>query len=134
MKKESDRWKIRGAGNGAAEDEGSASHGGIIQCRKEEASMSGEILVGEGREIRKVADEAFVKAMSRVPERMEERLRFMTREHHAVRDFVVRELPRCGGRATADVRTGAESKHEAGKPQERSFALPATAGRLRMTT
>lgn len=96
--------------------------------------MSGEILVGEGRKIRRASDEAFVKAMEKLPERMEARLRFMTREHHAVRDFVARELPRCGGRAAADVGTGAESKHEAGKPQERSFALPATAGRLRMTS
>lgn len=130
MKKGGDRYKIRGAGNSAAEDEGSASHGGMIQARREEGRMSGEILVGEGREIRRVSDEAFVKAMERLPERMEARLRFMTREHHAVRDFVVRELPRF---VTASSRAGSESRREVREPKERSFAARPADAPLRMT-
>ena len=56
--------------------------------------MSGRILVGEGREIRQIPDEEFVKAQEQMPAHMQARLAFMSREHHAVRDFVVRELPR----------------------------------------
>jgi len=56
--------------------------------------MSGALLVGAGREIRRVPDDAFVQAMQDLPARMAARLAFMTRDHHAVRDFVVREMPR----------------------------------------
>jgi hypothetical protein len=58
------------------------------------AEMSGTILVGSGREIQRVADDAFVQGIKGLPLRMEARLAFMTRDHHVVRDFVVREMPR----------------------------------------
>lgn len=54
--------------------------------------MSG-ILVGEGRDIRKIPDDEFVKAMKQLPERMAKRVEFMSRDHHVVRDFVVHEMP-----------------------------------------
>jgi hypothetical protein len=56
--------------------------------------MSGTILVGAGREIRRVPDDAFVQSIKRLPARMVSRLAFMTSDHHLVRDFVVREMPR----------------------------------------
>ncbi len=56
--------------------------------------MSGTILVGAGREIRRVPDDAFVQSIKGLPERMTSRLAFMTCDHHVVRDFVVREMPR----------------------------------------
>lgn len=56
--------------------------------------MSGQILIGEGREIRAIPDDEFVGAMGRLPEHMASRLSFMSAEHHAIRDFVVREMPR----------------------------------------
>lgn len=56
--------------------------------------MGGQIIVGEGRELRTVSDDAFVNAIRNLPERMTQRLAFMAREHHTIRDFVVRELPR----------------------------------------
>ena len=59
-------------------------------------------MVGNGREMRKVPDEEFVNGMKRLPERMAERLAFMSREHHAVRDFVVREIPRKGRPVSPD--------------------------------
>lgn len=108
--------------------------------------MSGEILVGEGREIRKVSDEGFVKAMEKLPERMTGRLAFMTREHHAVRDFVVRELPRsatAGGLHRKSVKTKRDSSSQrtglrmtSPRPeqvQERSFAARPADAPLRMT-
>ena len=55
--------------------------------------MNGTILIGDGREIRRVPDDAFVRAMEGLPARMASRLAFMTRDHHAVRDYVVREIP-----------------------------------------
>jgi hypothetical protein len=55
--------------------------------------MSGTILVGTGREIRRAPDDAFVQSIKGLPARMVSRLAFMTGDHHLVRDFVVREMP-----------------------------------------
>ena len=54
------------------------------------------ILLGRGRKIVQLPREEWEEQLSHVPARHEERLRFMTREHHRVRYFVVRELPRVG--------------------------------------
>ena len=56
--------------------------------------MSGRILVGQGREIQRIAGDQFVNAVNHLTDGMAARLAFMSREHHTVRDFVVRELPR----------------------------------------
>lgn len=56
--------------------------------------MSGQILVGVGKEIHAVPDADFLEALREIPSRMASRLAFMSREHHIVRDFVVREMPR----------------------------------------
>ena len=56
--------------------------------------MNNHVLVGIGREIQSAADNVFLKSVKSLPTRMATRLAFMTREHHTVRDFVVRELPR----------------------------------------
>ena len=58
--------------------------------------MKATILMGVGREIHSVPDRAFVKSIKGIPARMAARLAFMTRDHHKVRDFVVRELPKEG--------------------------------------
>ena len=55
---------------------------------------SGHILMGIGEEIRTLPDEAFVQSVKGLPTRMASRLAFMSADHHVVRDFVVRELPR----------------------------------------
>lgn len=56
--------------------------------------MSSDILVGVGRDVRSVPDVGFVKSVKSLPARMKSRLAFMSSDHHIVRDFVVRELPR----------------------------------------
>jgi len=56
--------------------------------------MSSHILLGVGRDIHAKQDDAFVKSVKGLPARMASRLAFMSRDHHTVRDFVVRELPR----------------------------------------
>ena len=56
--------------------------------------MSGNIIVGEGRKLRRIPNNAFVNSMKHLPENMAKRLAFMSRDHHTVRDFVVREMPR----------------------------------------
>ena len=55
--------------------------------------MGSHILLGVGREIQSAPDDAFIKNVKDLPTRMKSRLAFMSREHHAVRDFLVRELP-----------------------------------------
>lgn len=56
--------------------------------------MSGHVLIGVGREIHSVPDDAFQNSLKALPARMASRLAFMSRNHHSVRDFAVRELPR----------------------------------------
>jgi len=56
--------------------------------------LSGQIILGRGKELRAIPDDAFLSAMHHLPEHMAERLAFMSRDHHTVRDFVVREMPR----------------------------------------
>ena len=56
--------------------------------------MSSDILVGVGREMRFVSDAVFIKSVKTLPARMKLRLAFMSPDHHRVRDFVVRELPK----------------------------------------
>jgi len=60
--------------------------------------MGSNILMGVGREIRPVPDDAFIRSVKGLPARMATRLAFMSHDHHAVRDFVVRELPGGAGR------------------------------------
>ena len=56
--------------------------------------MSGQIIVGKGRELRRISDDAFQSVMDHLPEHMAKRLAFMSSDHHTIRDFVVREMPR----------------------------------------
>jgi len=57
-------------------------------------TMGGQILVGVGQEIHAVQDGDFLESLESLPSRMASRLAFMSREHHMVRDFAVREMPR----------------------------------------
>jgi hypothetical protein len=59
--------------------------------------MGSQILMGVGREIRPVPDDSFIEGVKGLPARMTTRLAFMSHDHHTVREFVVRELPRRGG-------------------------------------
>ena len=56
--------------------------------------MSEVILVGRGKEITSIAREAWEGKLAGAPARIGARLAFMSAEHHLVRNFVVRELPR----------------------------------------
>ena len=58
--------------------------------------MSGTILMGRGRQIIKIPHKEWERHSSTVPQHSETRLGFMSEEHHLVRYFVVRELPRTG--------------------------------------
>ena len=58
--------------------------------------MSSHILHGVGYEISSIPDDGFREALRNTPARMATRLAFMTRQHHLVRDFAVREIPRHG--------------------------------------
>jgi hypothetical protein len=54
------------------------------------------ILAGRGREIVRIPRAHWEAHLAEVPERMRPRLAWMSKEHHAVRYFVVEELPRLG--------------------------------------
>lgn len=58
--------------------------------------MSETILVGRGSQITSIPRPEWEGQLSKVPEAMKTRLSFMSKEHHLVRYFVVRELPRTG--------------------------------------
>ena len=58
--------------------------------------MSETILIGRGRQIASMPRRQWEQQLSTVPGSMKTRLAFMTRQHHLVRYFVVRSLPRIG--------------------------------------
>ncbi len=58
--------------------------------------MSETILIGQGRLLTSIPRSQWQEQLSRVPAAMKIRLSFMTRQHHLVRYFVVRSLPRIG--------------------------------------
>ncbi len=59
--------------------------------------MEETILIGRGRELTTILRSQWEAQLSMVPQSMKTRLSFMTRRHHLVRYFVVRNLPRSGG-------------------------------------
>ena len=58
--------------------------------------MERAILIGRGRQVSEIPREVWESGLSEVPKMVGARLAFMSDEHHAVRNFVVRELPRTG--------------------------------------
>ena len=58
--------------------------------------MNQTILIGRRREFTSIPRQHWEEQLSKVPERMKVRLSFMTPQHHLVRYFVVRTLPRFG--------------------------------------
>ena len=58
--------------------------------------MSETILIGRGRQVTSIPRSQWEEQLSKVPQSMKTRLSFMTRQHHLVRYFVVRHLPRIG--------------------------------------
>jgi len=58
--------------------------------------MSETILVGRDREITEVPRRDWEEELRAAPESIGKRLEFMSAEHHAVRNFVVREMPGWG--------------------------------------
>lgn len=58
--------------------------------------MFESILVGRGKQFFSIPRKQWEDQLNKVPERMRIRLGFMTKQHHLVRYFVVRSLPRIG--------------------------------------
>jgi hypothetical protein len=58
--------------------------------------MAETILVGRGTTIAAIPREHWEHELRSAPEHISRRLEFMSRDHHRVRNFVVRELPRLG--------------------------------------
>jgi hypothetical protein len=63
---------------------------------EKEGMMSENILLGHGPHITSISRAKWETHLSQVPQHAHERLGFMTHEHHQVRYFVVKELPRVG--------------------------------------
>lgn len=58
--------------------------------------MSGTILLGQGHQITEFPRAKWEVHLSQIPRHGDERLSFMLEEHHKVRYFIVKELPRVG--------------------------------------
>jgi len=56
--------------------------------------LSDTILLGQGRQITEIPRKEWEKNLSQISQHSEARLGFMSQEHHLVRNFVVRKLPR----------------------------------------
>jgi hypothetical protein len=64
--------------------------------------MSDTILIGRGRKFTSITRSQWEDQLRKVPRSMETRLSFMTRQHHLVRYFLVRWLPRIGEPISAE--------------------------------
>jgi hypothetical protein len=60
-------------------------------------------LVGRKSDINRWPSEEWRKDLKQAPERITRRLDFMTEDHHRVRYFVVKELPRSGKPITSEL-------------------------------
>jgi hypothetical protein len=58
--------------------------------------MADKILIGRGNTISEIPRRDWEHELSSAPEHIARRLEFMSDDHHLVRNFVVRELPRTG--------------------------------------
>lgn len=58
--------------------------------------MCEPVLMGRGRQVIEMPREEWEKHVAQAPQHSKTRLSFMSEEHHRVRYFVVRELPRAG--------------------------------------
>ena len=81
--------------------------------------MVDTILIGRGEKLHEISAESLWKHLAGAREQMQKRLSFMTGDHHRVRNFVVRELPRNRGKAlSAD-----EISRRLDLPRSRTVAL-----------
>ena len=58
--------------------------------------MTDTVLIGRGDTISRIPRTDWEQEVRSAPEHISRRLAFMSNEHHLVRNFVVRELPRLG--------------------------------------
>ena len=58
--------------------------------------MNDRVLTGQGDTISSIPLRDWEHELSSAPEHIARRLEFMSHDHHSVRNFVVRELPRMG--------------------------------------
>jgi hypothetical protein len=75
--------------------------------------MAETVLLGRGKSIVTIPRQLLDAHLDQVPEHNERRLAFMTAEHHEVRYYVVREMPRIGEPISPD-RIG----HDLGLPTD----------------
>jgi len=59
--------------------------------------MTDSVLLGRGDALHRIPQATWEQELRSAPEGIAKRLAFMEPDHHAVRNFVVRELPRLGG-------------------------------------
>ena len=58
--------------------------------------MADTVLIGRGDTIVHIPQSDWEEELSSAPQSISQRLEFMSHDHHLVRNFVVRELPRLG--------------------------------------
>jgi hypothetical protein len=64
--------------------------------------MTDTVLTGRGDTISSIPQTDWEQDLESAPEHISKRLAFMSNEHHLVRNYVVRELPRLGRPITLD--------------------------------
>jgi hypothetical protein len=68
--------------------------------------MKNTVLLGHGHEMMEISREDWQTALAQAPSRFQERMKFMSAEHHLVRNFVVHELPVAGKPLSSDFIAG----------------------------
>ena len=64
--------------------------------------MTESVLIGRGDTISRIPQADWEQGVRSAPEGISQRLAFMSEDHHLVRNFVVRELPRLGRSISMD--------------------------------
>lgn len=71
-----------------------ARHPEVAQSRRYGGLMKETILVGQGKEVVRSPGSAWEDRLAQARPRIASRLDFMSKDHHAIRNHAVRELPR----------------------------------------
>jgi hypothetical protein len=65
--------------------------------------MSEHVLLARGHQVERIPRSEWDAELSKMPKGIQSELGFMSEEHHQVRNFVVRELPRVGEPLSPDI-------------------------------
>ena len=74
----------------------------VLRIKERGDTVTESVLIGRGDTISRIPQTDWEQEVRSSPEEISQRLAFMSEDHHLVRNFVVRELPRLGRSISLD--------------------------------